>query len=134
MKNSAQDNIHARLLRFVTRTNWILFALATAGAGVFLPREYALGVFLGGVLVTVNFHLLARTLRKALTPPQLSSPTRVLIKYYLRFLASGVILFILIRGEWVHPVGLVIGLSVVVGSILLATACEIKHLLFKEAL
>jgi hypothetical protein len=33
----------------------------------------------------------------------------------------------------VHPVGLVIGLSVVVMSILLATMRELKKLIFKEA-
>jgi hypothetical protein len=56
-----------------------------------------------------------------------------LAKYYLRFLISGVIIFLLIAGKVVNPVGLILGLSVVVASIMLATACEIKHLIFKEA-
>jgi hypothetical protein len=74
--------------------------------------------------------LLARTLRRALTPPQLASHNVVLAKYYLRFLVSGFIIFLLIAGRVVHPVGLVIGLSVVVTSILLATMRELKKLIF----
>jgi hypothetical protein len=51
----------------------------------------------------------------------------------LRFLVSGFVIFLLIAGRVVHPVGLVIGLSVVVMSILLATMRELKKLIFKEA-
>jgi hypothetical protein len=57
----------------------------------------------------------------------------VLAKYYLRFLISGFIIFLLIAGRIVHPVGLIFGLSVVVFSIILATIIEVKKLLFKEA-
>jgi hypothetical protein len=39
----------------------------------FAATDFALGIFFGGLLVTVNFHLLARTLRRALTPPQVAS-------------------------------------------------------------
>jgi hypothetical protein len=98
-----------------------------------LPLDFACGVFFGGLLVTVNFHMLARTLKKALSPPHLASHNLVLAKYYLRFLISGLIIFLLIAGHIVHPVGLVIGLSIVVFSIIFATLCEVKKLIFKEA-
>lgn len=98
-----------------------------------MPADFAKGVLFGGLLVTVNFHLLAGTLRKALTPPHLSSHNIVIAKYYLRFIGSGFIIFVLIAGNYVNPVGLVIGLSVVVFSIMLATLCEITKLIFKEA-
>jgi hypothetical protein len=125
--------IQQRILIFVTRTNWILFATASIIGFLLFPANYARGVFWGGLLVTVNFHLLARTLRKALTPPNLSSHNVVIAKYYLRFLGSGFIIFVLIAGHFVHPVGLIIGLSVVVFSIILATLREFTKLIFKEA-
>lgn len=84
--------------------------------------------------MTINFHLLYRTLSKSLAPPHLASPNTVLAKYYLRFIVSGIILFILISGHYVNPIGLFIGLSVVVVSIILATLCEVKKILFKEAI
>lgn len=126
-------NIQQRLLIFVTRSNWVLFVLASLLSVVLFPIGFAGGIFAGGLIVTVNFHLLYRTLKKALTPPHLASHNVVLAKYYFRFVASGVIIFFLIQGHIVDPVGLIIGLSVVVASIMLATMREIKLLLCKEA-
>jgi hypothetical protein len=126
-------DIQKRILTFVTRSNWILFLAASILGFMLLPADFAKGVLFGGLLVTVNFHLLAGTLRKALTPPHLSSHNLVIAKYFLRFIGSGFIIFVLIAGNYVNPVGLVIGLSVVVVSIMLATLREISKLIFKEA-
>jgi hypothetical protein len=126
-------DIQQRIINFVTRANWVLFGVASIAGFIIFSKSVALGILAGGLLVTINFHLLGKTLRKALTPPHLASHNVVLAKYYLRFLISGFIIFLLIAGHIVHPVGLVIGLSVVVFSIILATICELKKLLFKEA-
>ena len=125
--------IQLRIIKFVTRSNWVLFGVTSILGFSFLSSQVGLGIFFGGMLVTINFHLLAKTLKKALTPPHLASHNLVLAKYYLRFLISGFIIFLLIAGHIVHPIGLVIGLSIVVFSIILATACEVKKLFFKEA-
>ena len=125
--------IQQRIIRFVTRSNWILCAFSSILGFVFFSPGVAWGILFGGLLVTINFQLLARTLKKALTPPHLASHNLVLAKYYLRFLASGFIIFLLIIGKVAHPLGLVFGLSVVVFSIILATVCEVKKLLFEEA-
>jgi hypothetical protein len=125
--------IQKRILTFVTRSNWILFVGISILGFLLLPADYARGILFGGLLVTMNFHLLAKTLKKALTPPNLSSHNVVIAKYYLRFIGSGFIIFILIAGNYVNPLGLIIGLSVVVFSIMLATMCEIAKLIFKEA-
>lgn len=126
-------DIQQRILSFVTRSNWILFASASLAGLIFAPPAFARGIFFGGLLVTLNFHLLSKTLRKALTPPHLASSNAILAKYYFRFIASGFIIFVLIAGHFVNPVGLVLGLSVVVASIILATLREAKNLIFKEA-
>lgn len=125
--------IERRILQFVTRANWVLFAGMSALGFAAARLDFALGMFFGGLLVTGNFHLLARTLSAALRPPHLASHNSVLAKYYLRFLVTGFIIFLLIAGRVVDPIGLVIGLSVVVASILLATLREAKKLIFKEA-
>ena len=125
--------IQQRILTFVKRANWAIFTVASLSGLLFAPLAFALGILFGGLIVIVNFHLLARTLKKALAPPHLASPNVVLTKYYLRFIASGFLIFVLIAGRVVHPVGLILGLSVVVASIMLATLCELKHLIFKEA-
>ena len=125
--------IQERILKFVTRTNWVLLVLTSALGLAFLPVAFAKGILFGGLIVTVNFHLLSRTLKKALTPPHLSSHNVVLAKYYFRFFVSGVILLFLIQGKYVAPLGLFVGLSVVVASIFMATILEVSKLLMKEA-
>jgi hypothetical protein len=126
-------DIQQRLLKFVTWSNWILLAATGILSLIVSPPDFARGIIFGGLIVTVNFHLLARTLKKALTPPHLASPNAILAKYYIRFILSGIIIFVLIAGHIVNPIGLVLGLSVVVASIMLATMCELKKLIFKEA-
>jgi hypothetical protein len=126
-------NIQKRIVQFVTRSNWVLFFVSSVTGCLFLPADFAFGIIAGGLLVTVNFHLLARTLKKALTPPLIVSHNRIIAKYYLRFIISAFILFLLISGRVVSPLGLIIGLSVVVASIVLATLREVKILIFKEA-
>lgn len=125
--------IQQRLLKFVTRTNWVLFFLASISGVVILPPDFSRGIIFGGLIVTINFHLLYRTLKKAFRPSHLSSHRVVLAKYYIRFLISGAIIFVLISGHYVDPLGLFIGLSVVVASIMLATICELTKHIFKEA-
>ena len=126
--------IEQRILKFVTFSNWILLLLSGVCAFFFLTPGITKGIIAGGLIVTINFHLLYKTLKKAFTPPQISSHNVVLAKYYVRFTISGIIIFLLISQHVVNPLGLFIGLSVVVVSIILATMIEIKNLFLKEAI
>lgn len=125
--------IQQRLFKFVMRTNWILFSFASMIGLLFMPSDFARGIIFGGLIVTINFHLLYRTLKKAFTPPHLASIQAILGKYYIRFIVSGLIIFVLISEHFVDPLGLFIGLSVVVASITLATVRELTNYIFKEA-
>ena len=127
------DRIEQRLLAFINKANWtLLVGLALLGLYV-NDVKVNLGLLSGGLITTVNFHLLHRTLKKAFGLSQLPSRGLVMAKYYLRFTVSGLILFILISKHLVDPLALFAGLSVVVASIFLATLRELKKLIFKEA-
>jgi len=121
-----------RILKFVTRTNWILLSVASIVGLIISPLHFAIGIIFGGLIVTISFHLLYRSLKEALTPPHLASLGVIVSKYYIRFIVSALIIFILISRHYVHPVGLLIGLSIVYVSITLATMYEFKRLIFKE--
>jgi hypothetical protein len=122
------------MLKFITVSNWALLIITGIGGLIVAPADFAKGIIFGGLIVTVNFHLLYRTLKKAFTPPRISSHNVVLAKYYLRFAISGVILFFLISNHVVNPLGLFIGLSIVVASIVASTIIEVTKLIFiKEA-
>jgi len=125
--------IQQRLYKFVNCTNWILFSFASLIGLLFMPSDFTAGIICGGLIVTINFHLLYRTLKKAFSPPHLASTRVVLGKYYIRFIISGLIIFVLISEHVVDPLGLFVGLSVVVASIMLATVRELTIYIFKEA-
>jgi len=126
--------IQQRILRFITRANWVLLGIASIGGLLVSSYDFTLGIICGGLIVTINFHMLYRTLKKSLTPPYLSSHNVVIAKYYARFIASGFIMFVLISKHLVNPLGLILGLSVVVASVALATFLEFKRLIFGEAI
>ncbi len=110
-----------------------MFVIAGITGLLATPLDFALGILAGGLIVTVNFHLLYRTLKRSLTPPHIASHNVVLIKYYIRFILSAVIIFLLISNGYVEPLGLLIGLSIVVASIMLGTIREFTKLISKEA-
>ena len=125
--------VQERIIRFVTRANWVILALVAVLGPVYFPADVAVGMTCGGLIVTFNFYLLSRTLEKGLRPGRLSNWHMILAKYYVRFLISAVIIFLLISKHVVDPLGLILGLSVVVVSVTLATVCELMKLIFKEA-
>ncbi len=125
--------IQQRILKFVTRANWALLLAASVVGGLVLQPDVTGGIIAGGLIVTINFHLLYRTLKKSFTPPYLSSFTAVIVKYYLRFIASIICIFMLVSNNYVNPGGLLIGLSIVVASIMIAALLEAKKIIFKEA-
>lgn len=122
---------------FITRANWLILLISGFTGWVVAPVKIALGITLGGLIVAVNFHLLSRTLKNMFRPEVVLESGRsvvgnVLVKYYIRFAISALIIFLLISKQVVHPLGLLAGLSVVVASIFTIVAIEISKL-FKEA-
>jgi hypothetical protein len=125
--------IERRIFEFITRTNWVLLVAVTIAGFILAPGRFAWGILAGGLVVTINFHLLYRSIKSSLAPPHAANIRVVLGRYYIRFLVSAVIIFVLIADHYVDPLGLIIGLSVVVASILITTLNEIKRIIFKEA-
>ncbi|MCP3941350.1 MAG: ATP synthase subunit I [Desulfobacteraceae bacterium] len=127
-----------KIVVFVTKTNWLLFMVTSLLAWMTTPTDVSLGVLLGGLIVSVNFQLLKKTILDNFCPEVVavkggSFVGNILVKYYIRFVISGVLIFLLISNHIVHPLGLLVGLSVVVASMFLATMLELTRLFFKEA-
>ncbi len=127
-----------KIVKFITQTNWILFLVSSLLALILAPQKVYLGVFLGGLIVTVNFHVLKNTVTKNINQKRVIEKGKSLIgaflvKYYLRFALTAVIIFLLIANRSVHPAGLLAGLSVVVASTFIAAAIELTKIIFREA-
>jgi hypothetical protein len=120
-------DIHQRLLRFISRANWVVFILFLMPSPYIPLPGFTLGVICGGLLVTLNFHLAYRSLKNAFTGGRPPAFSVVMAKHYLRFLMTGVIIFLLISNGIGHPLGLLLGLSVVVVSLLTASVLEFRR-------
>lgn len=120
--------------RRLKTTNWVVLAVLVAAGYLGGGREFALGVLVGGLAVVVNFHLLHRFLKgvleKAQQDPESKGRTQAVFaaKQLLRFLGLVVLIFVLISYGWVNVLGLLVGLSTVVLTlILLAINAVIKQ-------
>ena len=104
----------------VLRTlNWVVLLCFSLVSYFSMSPFWTTGVLLGGLIAIGNFTVLQRTVRRAFSPEGIHQGARFSIvgKYYLRLLALGVILCVLISEGWIDPLGLAVGLSTVVLSI-----------------
>lgn len=114
------------LLRRIERTNVVLLVFATLAAWAGFSYQIAFGVFLGGVIATASFQLLKWQLRRAFqSPGKVPHKGGLFASYYLRFLAVVFVIYTVIYYGWANPIALVVGLSLVVLSIVLAGVHEI---------
>ncbi|MCP4670004.1 MAG: ATP synthase subunit I [Desulfobacula sp.] len=131
------QNIH-KVVDFVTITNWLLLLSGGIIGMMMASGKFTLGIILGGLIVAINFHLLKSTLKQMFDPEFILNRGRslifnIIVKYYIRFAVSAIIIYLLLSKQIVHPLGLVTGLSVVVASVFIATAFELTRSFFKEA-
>lgn len=126
-------NEERRILNFTKHTSVALFYLAIIFSVFNASIPFTLGVFLGGLLVTVNLHLMCKSVKKALVTPYSADINPVLTKHFIRFAVSLVVISALIIQGYIHPVGLIAGLSVVVASFSLAAFNEILRIIFNMA-
>ena len=101
--------------------NWIFLAVLFIPSLIFTPLKFALGVLIGGFICIINFHWLGRSLQGAFQNlgdiGNIKTP--VMVRYYIRLVVTGLILYLLITGGAIDVIGLIVGLSVVVISIII---------------
>lgn len=128
------NTAEAALVRSLWWGNMVCFAVLCLGALLLASWQFAASVAAGGAIALVNFRLMEINIKRALlwrAGRGKILPT-VLVKYYLRFIATAVLIIILVRQGLVEPLGLLLGLSVVVISIFGWGALQARKL-YKEA-
>lgn len=119
MKPLKLEYAESGMLRTLWRGNLVVFGVLLVAALFLAPMKSAISLLVGGLIALINFRLLEITVRRAMLPSERHGVLRkVLVKYYLRFAATALVLLILIRQGLVEPLGLLVGLSVVMLSIL----------------
>lgn len=109
-----------KLQNILQKTNWLVLMVLSSFGYFIMSPFWTAGVLFGGLIAIANFSLLQHTVRRAFSPEGIHQGARFSIvgKYYLRLVALGVILYVLITRGWIDPVGLVVGLSTVMVSII----------------
>ncbi|MCF6290831.1 MAG: ATP synthase subunit I [Desulfobacterales bacterium] len=102
--------------------NWLLLVGMTMVALLCFTRFFAQGVVVGGLIANLSFIILKRDLFGIMAGPLKIAKLRFFIKYYARLTVLALILFFLVRYELVGVLGLLVGLSTVVLSILCTAA------------
>ncbi len=114
-----------RLLQRIELASAILLLAFTAAALVWCSWKCASGVLLGGGIVIISFQTLKWQLRRALQRPgRLPGKAGLFVSYYLRFLATLVLIFLVMYLGLATPFAFLVGLSVMVLSIVLVGAFE----------
>jgi hypothetical protein len=123
------------LVRNLWLGNLITFAVLSLGAFILAPLQSAISVAIGGAIALLNFRLLERSIFRSLMPQMVEKRPvlgKALLKYYIRFAATAVVIILLVRQGVVEPLGLLVGLSVVVVTIFIWGALHARKL-YKEA-
>jgi hypothetical protein len=109
-----------RLHKLLSTLHWIILLILACASALWMPSAFTGGVILGGIIAIANFHVLQHTIRSAFLPQgnMKRGKFSIILKYYLRLLALGVIIYVLLKKGFVHPVGLAVGISIIVFSII----------------
>lgn len=105
--------------RDLKKLNWFTLLIMSSVSYFLLSHAFTLGIISGGLIIIVNFKVLQHTIRRGFSSQGVMSVSKffIIVKYYFRLFALGAVICYLIKRGWVHPVGLAVGLSTVVISI-----------------
>ncbi|AEH45172.1 hypothetical protein Thein_1305 [Thermodesulfatator indicus DSM 15286] len=129
------------LKRFKIWTGILLLGIAVLFYLVTASWAQGLSVLVGGAIALLNFQSLHKDVKAiaqsvALGHQTASRATRVyLFKYYLRLIATAIVLFFVIKVQIIKPLPFIVGISVIIMNILLCFFREIGRnfwLKFKE--
>jgi hypothetical protein len=110
----------------------ILFSLASA---LFYSLEIAGAVLVGGLLSFLSFFWLQRDIQNIFLGPLRAAKILFFVKYYARLALLAVVLYMVVKNRIFNVIGLLVGLSTVMLSIVITGIGEVRkmHVNVKEA-
>ena len=103
------------------RRNWVILGVLLIASLPFANWPVTCGILAGGLVAIAGFAWLQRSLRRLLTDQAYGARARYQFGYVARLVVLAGVLALLIAVVKIHPVGLAIGLSVVVVNLLWLT-------------
>lgn len=122
-----------KLLRRIEWISTTFLVVATLAAWGVFSGEAAISVFVGGLIAGSSFQALKWQTRRAFRiQGRVPSKGGLFVLYYLRYLVTLFLIFLVIYNGWADPVALLVGLSVMVFGILVSGGIEYVKLLAKK--
>ncbi len=122
MRKIEMMNELSRENRIMLVTGLIAGILMVLGGLISGSMAFVLGVLAGSFYSILNFKLIHLILKKAIKMPPNKAQSYVQTRYLMRYLLTGVVIYLAIIAPFFDAVGLIIGLFVIKLSILL---CEV---------
>ena len=123
-----------QVVQQLKRANWFVLGLLSLTGLLMINPFFSLSILMGGLIIIANFNLLHRSILRCTMDAQGSrSPGGILARYYLRILGTGLVIALLLMKGWVVPVGLVVGLSTVMLTMVACGLYIIKRAWIEEA-
>lgn len=110
-----------QLLAKMALRNWIILIVLVLLSLFWQSPPVTYGVLAGGVLVIINYRWLGRSLTAVINDPQLQSAKGFKRNYFFRLIFVACAIYLLLVRGGVHPLALVVGLSVVVLNVMITT-------------
>jgi hypothetical protein len=123
MKSETKDGMLNSIIKF----SLLALAVFTAGGWLLYDWNIAQSIIAGGILANGSFYLLKRDLEQVIARVSVAGGSfrrvknmekiRFFIKFYARLIVLGLLLFVLATKVHINMIGLVIGLSTVMLSV-----------------
>ena len=100
-----------------------------------MSHTFTVGIVIGGLIALASFHMLQHTIHKGFAPDRIEKKRKkasIIVKFYFRLGVTGILIYLVISRQWVHPVGLAVGLSIVVISIIIFGLVSVRRMFLEE--
>ncbi|NIQ92840.1 MAG: ATP synthase subunit I [Desulfuromonadales bacterium] len=111
----------AALVGQIARRNWIVLGLLVLGSLFFRSADVTTGILAGGLIAILGFTWMQRSLGRVMKNPGRGAIAKYKFTYFLRLATIGLLIWAVLVYAHVHPIGLIVGLSVIVVNLFWVT-------------
>ncbi|HAS74363.1 MAG TPA: ATP synthase subunit I [Clostridiales bacterium UBA8960] len=90
-----------------------LFAIGISFLALKAPMPFIMGLIFGSAISLLNFIELANTLTRAVAMPPEKAQTFTVVKYFIRYIVTAVVLYVSIVAPYINVLGTILGLIII---------------------
>ncbi len=90
-----------------------LFAIGISFLVLKTPMPFIMGLIFGSAISLLNFIELANTLSRAVGMPPDKAQTFTVVKYFIRYIVTAIVLYVSIVAPYINVLGTILGLIII---------------------